>query len=549
MLPIVASTENLWQQLMESGILDDSYPQRVNACFHYLSNNAQFFTLKDLIQKATYTFTYLSVDVEKDSNFAIMDVFRTFDRTGSNNVTLEDFVLGIIERLYLLKKDSNTLEIIADSLLSVESRVIELSTLLEKGNNKNGKFAKYNNNLGALSYDIRHEIKLIKSQQGVSVLTKELLVNIFERCISQAVGVLVSYFHLSPPRLATLLVHSPEESTATTAASMPVIWTYKEHIKASQLSATAPSTHPSHGGAGVRRQSRHEEGAEDIISQFLSHMDESKLNLPSRGPNAPHATLPTSFTSFLPPAMLANMDSNKLYLLQQAYEGLNLFFTLFSQITAGNAEGSPSVPPVPIQVTMNNHYHVHNSQTNTLNISIDGSSTPHPPVAENSASAGGVGSFGGDAGVMYEDFFQQQQKLKNLSSKLEILELIQSDHLYHIQHMEPDGGGQQQINPFVDSPSPSPQPADHCPSYSDILEEIQYLGVKMSERTQKSFPLGALYENPYMNVLRNDNNNIFLSLYNLEQMCLEVLENVYACSDKVYNIYKLAHDVYTKDQQ
>ncbi|RYH28830.1 hypothetical protein EON65_10645, partial [archaeon] len=251
MLPVVAATENLWQQLMESGIFDDNYSQRVNACFHYLSNNSQFFTLKDLIQKSTYTFTYLSIDVEKDSNFATMDVFRTFDRSGSNNVTLEDFVLGTIERLHLLKKDTNTLEIIADLLLSVESRVIELSTLLEKGNNKNAKFSKYNNNLGALSYDIRHEIKLIKSQQGVSVLSKELLVQIFERCIAQGVGELVSYFHLSLPRLATLLIHSPEDSATSAMASMPVIWTYKEQIKASHLAASSPPSHPSHGGGGV----------------------------------------------------------------------------------------------------------------------------------------------------------------------------------------------------------------------------------------------------------------------------------------------------------
>jgi hypothetical protein len=127
----------LWKQLMDNGVFDDYYPQRLNACFHYLccfsdltnneeknhQNSKTSFSLKDLIQKGSFVFSYLSVDVgDKDSSFAIMDIFRSFDRSGRGTVFLEEFVLGILERLNLVRKDYSLLESIAEDLLSVESR-------------------------------------------------------------------------------------------------------------------------------------------------------------------------------------------------------------------------------------------------------------------------------------------------------------------------------------------------------------------------------------------------------------------------------------------
>jgi hypothetical protein len=120
--------------------------------------------LKDLIQHGPYVFTYLSVDVEKDSSFAMMEVFRTFDRSGRGNVFLEEFVLGILDRLNNIRKNADLLEAISEDLLSIESRSTELTTLLEKGNNNSPKFAKFNANLRSLSAIIRKYIRSSKTE-------------------------------------------------------------------------------------------------------------------------------------------------------------------------------------------------------------------------------------------------------------------------------------------------------------------------------------------------------------------------------------------------
>lgn len=99
----------IWLQLMESGAFDDHYPQRLNACFHYLSENAASFAIKvspsrllhcadsclqDLAQKAAFVFSYLSLDVDAGSQNGVMDVFGLFNRSGNGNITLEDFLIG-----------------------------------------------------------------------------------------------------------------------------------------------------------------------------------------------------------------------------------------------------------------------------------------------------------------------------------------------------------------------------------------------------------------------------------------------------------------------
>ncbi len=202
----------MWRQMMDIGLFDESYPQRLNACFHYLcfhedgkssggsssgngamspfasfssgvgssssGNGHLTFTLKDLITKGSYIFTYLSIDVERDSSFATMDTFRLFDRSGRGTVHLEEFAIGIIEKLNLLRKDIDLLTIIANDLLEVESRCTELATLLEKGI-PNGpqtiKFKKYDSNLKALSHLIRSQIRAIKYHDNLSALDTKLL--------------------------------------------------------------------------------------------------------------------------------------------------------------------------------------------------------------------------------------------------------------------------------------------------------------------------------------------------------------------------------------
>jgi hypothetical protein len=223
----------MWRQMMDIGLFDESYPQRLNACFHYLclqestgssstgGNNGGMaspftsfsmigsstttghltFTLKDLITKGSYIFSYLSIDVERDSSFATMDTFRLFDRSGRGNVHLEEFALGIIEKLHHLRRDQSLLLEIANDLLGVESRCTELATLLEKGSGSSlglglglslslsatqsqsqshpqplqQKFKKYDANLKALSHLIRSQIRAIKYHDNLSALDTKLL--------------------------------------------------------------------------------------------------------------------------------------------------------------------------------------------------------------------------------------------------------------------------------------------------------------------------------------------------------------------------------------
>lgn len=92
-----------------------------------------------------------------------MEVFRTFDRSGRGNVFLEEFVVGVLDRLNNIRKNDTLLEAIAEDLLSVESRNTELATLLEKGNNS-PKFAKFNANLKSLATIIRSHIRSSKTE-------------------------------------------------------------------------------------------------------------------------------------------------------------------------------------------------------------------------------------------------------------------------------------------------------------------------------------------------------------------------------------------------
>ena len=158
-----------------------------------------------MIQKANYVFPYLSIDVDTDSSFATMDTFRLFDRSGRGNIQLEDFVIGIIEKLNSLRKDVKLLEQIAEQLLQVESRCTELATLLEKGHqnsNYSAKFLKYDANLKALSHLIRSQIRALKLQDNISAIQQDILIRIFQHALQQVMIDIQGYFHLSLNRIS-----------------------------------------------------------------------------------------------------------------------------------------------------------------------------------------------------------------------------------------------------------------------------------------------------------------------------------------------------------
>ena len=96
-----------WKAMIDMGLFDDCFPQRVNASFRYLTQDSEdkfHFSLKDLADKGPFVFSYLSIKDQSNSQFALMDVFRShFDRSACGQVDIENFAIGIIEKLVQLK--------------------------------------------------------------------------------------------------------------------------------------------------------------------------------------------------------------------------------------------------------------------------------------------------------------------------------------------------------------------------------------------------------------------------------------------------------------
>lgn len=128
-----------------------------------------------------------------------MDAFRQFDRSGRGSVFLEEFVLGVLDRLLAIKQNGKLLESIAEDLVSVESRCIELAALIEKiavsnganpaitphnipnhANNstaaQNHRFRRFTNNLKCIASIIRNNIRASKLQEHLSALDIPALV-------------------------------------------------------------------------------------------------------------------------------------------------------------------------------------------------------------------------------------------------------------------------------------------------------------------------------------------------------------------------------------
>lgn len=167
-----------WGKLIGQNIFDDYYPHRINACFRYLDEDEQgVFSLKDLIQRGPFVFNYLCIDVEEDSSFAIMDIFRSFDRSGRGNVNIEEFVIGIMDKIISLKENSELLEDIAQELIAVSPLVPELLAKLDKGF-QNEKRTKYKSYLGGCHALIGHQLKSVqrKVSDVAFHLTPSLLV-------------------------------------------------------------------------------------------------------------------------------------------------------------------------------------------------------------------------------------------------------------------------------------------------------------------------------------------------------------------------------------
>lgn len=99
----------------------------------------------------------MSIDIEQDSSFAVMDLFRLFDRSGRGTVNIEEFVLGVVEKLAQLKKNSSVIANVVEELLNVEARPTELASKLEKMHYE--KLPVFRANFRAIAYVIRTKLK------------------------------------------------------------------------------------------------------------------------------------------------------------------------------------------------------------------------------------------------------------------------------------------------------------------------------------------------------------------------------------------------------
>jgi hypothetical protein len=121
------------------------------------------------MQKGVFVFSYLSLDIEHESTFAIMDIFRTFDRSGSGAVNIEEFVIGMIEKLYALYKNTVLLESIAEEVLSIENRSSELAARLDKDASASDKLVQFRIHLRSLLYLIRDRLRHPPKTTGFAV--------------------------------------------------------------------------------------------------------------------------------------------------------------------------------------------------------------------------------------------------------------------------------------------------------------------------------------------------------------------------------------------
>jgi hypothetical protein len=121
------------------------------------------------MQKGVFVFSYLSLDIEHESTFAIMDIFRTFDRSGSGAVNIEEFVIGMVEKLYALYKNVALLESIAEEVLSIENRSSELAARLDKDASASDKLVQFRIHLRSLLYLIRDRLRNPPKTTGFAV--------------------------------------------------------------------------------------------------------------------------------------------------------------------------------------------------------------------------------------------------------------------------------------------------------------------------------------------------------------------------------------------
>lgn len=161
---------------------------------------------QDWTQKGLFIFSYLSLNINQES-LPIMEAFRSFNRSGSGAVNIEEFVIGMVENLFTLYKNITVLGSIAEEVLAIENRSSELATRLEKETASSDKLVQFRSNLMSLLYLVRDKLKNPPKNASYAVnLTPDMLISIFQECILQAMHDSLSYFHISNERISGIFM-------------------------------------------------------------------------------------------------------------------------------------------------------------------------------------------------------------------------------------------------------------------------------------------------------------------------------------------------------
>lgn len=205
-----------WRRLIDMGVFDGDLPQRVNACFQYLVGpDSQFFTLRDFTEKGKFVMTNLSINnSQAESGFAVMDVFRRFDRDACGEIFLDDFVLGIIDRLNRYLTDDRIIEtVVLDKIPHGSVSATTLRESLQERRN-NDPFTLYFNSISYITLKLFDHLKSQKSgDEAVSLMVdSETFSRILRETVRVAVYELQQEFHLLPERVKAIVTDHASSS-------------------------------------------------------------------------------------------------------------------------------------------------------------------------------------------------------------------------------------------------------------------------------------------------------------------------------------------------
>eukprot|EP00981_Chlorochromonas_danica_P004567 scaffold912_cov187-Ochromonas_danica.AAC.45 len=297
-----------------------------------------------------------------------------------------------------------------------------------------------------------------------------------------------SYFHLSGGRVNTLLVNLPApDSSVGPILPLATVWNLTSRASLASSSHHLPTSNKGSEEVGsvvpVHRRSRGNSiilqtlaaSPEDMISQFLSTMDEGKMKQHHQ----------SSFTMMSPfdeaqggaayKQLFNGMDKNKIFLLQQAFASLNNFFSLYQSITSGganalggainnnsnnrfsqmsgrvmeleddNMQGPPTQSDLLIEdmkVKLKEYQSLLGASSTSAttdspptNMTIANTADPPDTVLNNDRQSLVNVPSDGLQYLLAEDLFNSQTTLSQLQKKIHILETIQADHLHHIQSL------------------------------------------------------------------------------------------------------------------